>query len=114
MHVDAYDFGRIVVDGKTYTDDLILLPDGARPKWRRRHGHTLLEGDLDDVFATGPDLLVIGTGAFGHMIVPEETWEALTSAGIETVIEKTAKAVRTYNRLDEEGQHAAGAFHLTC
>ena len=114
MHVDAYDFGRIIVDGKTYTADLLLLSDDVRPEWRRRHGHTLLEGDLDDVLATGPDLLVIGTGAFGHMTVPEETWEALQNAGVQTVIEKTAKAVRTYNRLDEEGRHVAGAFHLTC
>ena len=114
MHVDAYDFGRMVVDGRTYTDDLILLPDDVRPGWRRRHGHTLLEDDLDDVFAAGPHLVVIGTGAYGRMTVPEETWEALQKAGIETVIEKTAKAVKSYNRLAGEGQRLTAAFHLTC
>jgi len=114
MHVDAYDFGRMVVDGQAYTNDLILLPDDVRPDWWRRHGHTLMEDDLGDVFAAGPDLLVVGTGASGRMTVPEETWEALQKAGIETVIEKTPQAVRTYNRLLEEGRHVAGAFHLTC
>jgi len=114
MHIDAYDFGRMVVDGETYTGDLILLPDDVLPDWRRRHGHTLLEDDLEEVFAAGPDLFVIGTGAYGRMTVPEETWEALQKAGIESVIEKTAKAVQAYNRLAEEGHHLAAAFHLTC
>jgi len=114
MHIDAYEFGRMVVDGKTYTDDLILLPDDIRPEWWRRHGHTLLEDDLDEIFAAGPDLLVIGTGAQGGMTVPEETWEAFKQAGIETVIEKTPRAVQAYNRLLDEGRQVAGAFHLTC
>jgi len=114
MHVDSYTFGRMVVDGKVYTDDLLVLPGGVRPNWWREHGHSVYEGDLEDVIDAGPDVLVIGTGAHGHVNVPEETWEALAAAGIETRIEKTGQAVQTYNRLAEEGRNVAGAFHLTC
>ena len=114
MHIDSYAFGRMVVDGEAYTNDLLVLPGGVQPDWWREHGHSIYEGDLEDVIDTRPDVLVIGTGAQGLMTVPEETWEALSVAGIETVIEKTGQAVATYNRLVEEGRNVAGAFHLTC
>ncbi len=114
MHIDSYAFGRMVVDGETYTNDLLLLPGGVRPDWWRACGHSLYEGDLEEVIHAGPDVLVIGTGAHGRMSVPEETWEALTAAGVETIIETTGRAVEAYNRLAQEGRNVAGAFHLTC
>jgi hypothetical protein len=114
MHIDSYEFGRIVVDGNAYSNDLILLPHDVVPDWWRRHGHSLMENDLEEVFAAGPDLLVIGTGAFGRMNVPPATWEAIERAGIESVVEKTGSAVQSYNRFVDEGRHVAGAFHLTC
>lgn len=114
MHIDAYEFGKIVVDGTAYSNDLILLPHDIVSDWWRRHGHSLMEDDLDEVFSAGPDAVVIGTGAFGRMSVPPATWEAIERAGIESVVEKTGRAVQTFNRFVDEGRHVAGAFHLTC
>ncbi|WP_162148668.1 hypothetical protein [Desulfuromonas sp. TF] len=34
MKIDAYSFGRIVVNGREYTSDLIIYPERARPEWR--------------------------------------------------------------------------------
>jgi hypothetical protein len=114
MHIDSYEFGRIVVDGKEYTNDLLLLAEGVRPDWWRERGHSLYEADLKEVLHAAPDLLVIGTGAFGRMDVPPETWEALQAAGIHTVIKRTDEAVEAYNQAAEEGQNVAAAFHVTC
>ena len=114
MHIDFYEFGRMVIDGTAYTNDLILLPHDVHPDWWRRHGHSLMENDLDEVFSAGPDTVVIGTGAFGRMRVPPATWEALERAGIQSVVEKTGRAVQIFNRFVDEGRHVAGAFHLTC
>lgn len=123
MHIDSYTFGSMVVDGEAYTADLILLPgrlgstlrSGVRGDWWREKGHSLSTADLDDVLAAKPEVLVVGTGAYGAMKVPQETRRALDEAGIEVVVEKTGDAVERYNALLAEGRRVvAGAFHLTC
>ena len=114
MHIDSYTFGSMAVDGKAYAADLVLLPDGVRGDWWREAGHSLGVGALQDVLAAKPEVLVVGTGAYGAMKVPQETRRALDEAGIEVVIEETGAAVERYNALFAEGRRAAGAFHLTC
>jgi len=114
MHIDEYAFGRMVVDGKTYRKDLLLLPEGVREGWWREEGHSLSEADLADVFDAKPDVLVIGTGAQGVMGVPPAVRRAIEQAGIRTIIERTGEAVGRYNAFAAAGARVAGAFHLTC
>ncbi|HUU83229.1 MAG TPA: hypothetical protein VM243_06965 [Phycisphaerae bacterium] len=33
--VDSYEFGRIEIDGHTYTSDVIILRSGVRGNWHR-------------------------------------------------------------------------------
>ena len=114
MHIDEYQFGRMVVDGKAYRKDLILLPDGVRAEWWREEGHSLSRTDLEDVFEAKPEVLVVGTGAQGVMGVPPEARRLLEEAGIRVIIERTGAAVGRYNALAAGGTRVAGAFHLTC
>ena len=58
--------------------------------------------------------MVVGTGAYGMMKVPDAARQALDEAGIGAVVEKTGDAVERYNALLAEGRRVAGAFHLTC
>jgi hypothetical protein len=58
--------------------------------------------------------IVIGTGAHGVMRVPSATKQFIEERGINLVVEKTKKAVKTFNELREEGADAAIAMHLTC
>jgi len=111
--VEGYSFGRIRIDGRDYTADVIILPDRVLANWWRERGHSLSMADLAEVVAAEPEVLVVGTGANGLMRVPRETLDALEALGIEVVVEPTASAWRTYNRLSRE-RKAAGAFHLTC
>jgi hypothetical protein len=47
--IDHYEFGRIVVDGREDTRDLIILPDRVvRNRWRQE-GHALVVDDFDEV-----------------------------------------------------------------
>lgn len=111
--VDSYRFGQMVVDGEEHTNDLILLPNRIVSDWWRQEGHSLSIEDLDDVFDAGPDVLVVGTGAYGAMKVPPETRRALKEAEIDLEIAKTGDAWERYNELQTR-RNAAGAFHLTC
>jgi len=112
-NIESYSFGKILVDGKPYTSDLIILPGGVRPGWWRKEGHRLDKDDLQEVLEARPSVLVIGTGNMGLMKVPPETLEHLAAHGIRAVVERTAAACQRYNELAQTEQ-AAAALHLTC
>ncbi len=111
--IQDYRFGQMVVDGEQHTRDLILLPDRVAANWWRKEGHRLDVEDLQKVLDATPEVLVVGTGAYGLMKVPEETRWAVEAAGIELLAAHTGDAWRVYNDLRER-HRTAGAFHLTC
>ncbi len=111
--IEHYRFGAVTVDGQRHTRDLIILPERIVAGWWRKEGHALHPDDLTAVFEAAPEVLVVGTGAYGMMRVTEETRRALATAGIRLIAVPTAKAVKTYNALREETRVAA-ALHLTC
>ena len=112
-NIDSYRFGRIVIDGKPHTKDVIILPDRVIAGWWRKEGHRLLPGDLEEVLVARPDLLVVGQGVYRRMSVPDQVRQALDQAGIELVAQSTKQACDTYNQ--SRGQRTvAAALHLTC
>ena len=102
MHIDDYSFGRIVIDKKTYTSDVIIYPNGVDSSWWRKEGHYLQPADLTDIINAKPDVLIIGTGASGVMKVPEETLKFVKSKGIEVHTDITSRAVGLFNKLRAE------------
>ncbi len=112
MEITHYSFGKITIDGKTYTSDLLIYPDRIDAAWWRKEGHSLAVEDLQAVLDAKPDLLIIGTGYYGFMAVPSETLQRLRSQGIDVMTEKTDKAVELFNSSPQ--RNVAAAFHLTC
>jgi len=113
MKVEHYTFGKIIIDGKSYTSDVIIYPDHIDSSWWRKEGHLLQVVDIKDVIRMKPQILVIGTGHSGAMIVPEETISYLESHSIEIHIARTDKAAELFNKFQEEKKSVA-ALHLTC
>ena len=111
--IDSYDFGRITIDGKRYSTDLIVFPDKVKAGWWRKEGHSLQIVDLMEVLEAKPEVLVVGTGYSGMMDVPPETIAHIGSEEIELVVQKTAEACKTFNRL-AESRTVVAALHLTC
>jgi hypothetical protein len=110
--IDHYEFGRIVVDGRLETRDLIVLPDRVVRNWWRRDGHALVLDDLVEVLDELPSHLVVGTGADGRMRPePEVVWQ-LQQRGVTVEALPTGQAVRRFGELDPA--RAAAALHLTC
>ena len=111
--IDSYSFGKMVIDGKTYTSDVILYPDKVDDSWWRESGHLLQKEDLRDVIQYNPEILIVGTGAYGLMKILDETKQFLEVKGIELISEETKEACKIYNELKERKKVVA-AFHLTC
>ncbi len=72
MNIDAYSFGSITIDGKTYRSDLIIYPDKIDQKWWRKSGHLLQMVDLRQITGYKPEILIIGTGASELMRIDPE------------------------------------------
>ena len=113
--LDTYTFGSILVGGDRITSDLIIFPDGTvKKEWWREIGHRVIPEDLSDLLASGPDTLVIGTGASGLMVVSDELLTECQARGIEVRAMPTAEAVIEYNRHQRAGMRVGACFHLTC
>ncbi|MDH4198415.1 MAG: Mth938-like domain-containing protein [Candidatus Aminicenantes bacterium] len=113
MTIEDYAFGRIRIEGRSYTSDVLVFPDRVDASWWRKEGHRLRPEDLAEVVAAAPEVLVVGTGALGVMRVPEETVAWLRAQGIDVRSAKTGEAVEIFNDL-AKSKKAVAALHLTC
>lgn len=113
MKIEHYTFGKITIDGKTYTSDMIIYPERVDASWWRREGHNLQIEDLTDVLKVEPAVVIIGTGFFGVMKVSKETITHLEAKGIMVHVERTGKAVELFNQL-QKNKTVIAALHLTC
>ncbi len=114
MKIDSYSFGSMTVDGKVYNKDLIIFPERIKANWWRREGHCLAIEDLKEVIDYKPEVLIIGTGAYGAMDIPESTKKMLKDKQIELIEKNSEQAYQIFNEYIEKGKKVVGAFHLTC
>jgi hypothetical protein len=112
--IDSYSMGCIIIDGLAYRRDLLILSGRVDATWWRVKAHELAVADLEDVLVAPPDLLVVGTGRYGRLVVLPETEQALAARNVQVIAQPTGAACQTYNQMISEGRHVAAALHLTC
>ncbi len=113
--IDSYEFGRIVIDGKAHTSDVIIYPDHIDSGWWRKEGHKLQIEDLSSVLEWGPEVLIVGIGANGMMRITPEVQKYLKSKGIKFIGAFTPDACRKHNEITENAREkVVTALHLTC
>jgi hypothetical protein len=110
--IDGYGFGRVTIDGREETRDVIVLPERVVRGWWRKEGHALVLEDLDEVLDELPERLLVGTGAYGQLRPDPGALETLRARGVEVEVLPTAEAVQRYAQLDP--RKTAAALHLTC
>lgn len=114
MKITHYQFGHIEIDGRDYTSDVIITSEKVEDNWWRKEGHSLAIDDLDAVVEADPQAVIIGSGYYGRMEVPEPTRQYLADKGIRVEIAKTSDAVAKFNELQKEYARIVAALHLTC
>ena len=112
--IESYRFGRMVIDGTSYTKDVIIYPDGSvlNPWWRKQ-AHVLEAIDIHDLIAATPEIIICGTGAMGAMRPSAALKDCLEVSNIDFIAQRSSRAVKTYNQLSD-GKKVGGCFHLTC
>ena len=111
--IGSYKFGKIVIDGRQYDSDVVISADRVKEYWRRKTGHTLHIDDITEAIAEKPKILIIGTGTFGRVKVPQEVTKTVTQSGIELIARPTKEACELYNQYFKKKKVIA-ILHLTC
>ena len=125
--IEEYQFGEIVINGKKYTHDVEVRAkkkDSSQKyefevfDWWRKEGHIVDIEDIKQCLEINPQIIVIGTGAYGVAKITKDLREFLAEKEIKLISDRTEEAVKTFNILleREEGEIDAivGFFHLTC
>ena len=111
--IESYDFGKIKIDGKIYSYDVIVFADKVK-EWWREDSHWVDIDDIKEILENQPKKIIFGTGYSGLMDVAEETKKILEKSGIEVIIEPTKKACDIFNKFSVEKENVIAALHLTC
>ncbi|WP_456477882.1 Mth938-like domain-containing protein [Geoglobus ahangari] len=112
--VEEYEFGRIVINGREYREDVIVHRNGVEEGWWRKEGHRVCLDDIKRIMQLNPEVVVFGTGAYGRMRVDEEVRRFLKERGVEVIEDESFSAVRIFESLLRSGRNAVLAIHLTC
>lgn len=108
-----YTFGQVTVDGRVHTHDLVVRGNRIYTDWRRRQGHALVPEDIEPYLLPDTTLLIVGCGAMGRLMVPEEMVKWADARGITLKSLPSGEACDYFNRLPSTDGAVLG-LHLTC
>jgi len=112
--IEEYEFGRIIIQGKVYTSDVIVHKNGVEEGWWRKEGHKVCMDDIKRVIDLNPEIVVFGTGAYGRVKVEDNVIEYLKRKGIDVYALETKEAIKLFESLLKQGKNVVLAAHLTC
>ncbi|NPV88206.1 hypothetical protein HPY42_01585 [Coprothermobacteraceae bacterium] len=113
MKIEGISFGEIIVDGRSYHNDIVICGDIVQP-WQRMSSHRVELDDIKPHMPEGTVLVVFGTGFGQRVIVSPLVKQYLLGRGIGLIEQETPEAVKTFNELVEKGQMVVAFLHVYC
>jgi len=123
MKVEDTGFGYVVIDGVRYEHDVVLCgekvlrrPKELSRKYRGLYGHTPLSAEeMRELLNLCPEarIVVIGTGQYGALPVPEEAIREAEKRGKRVIMLRTPEVSSKLSELSGEGKILA-VIHVTC
>jgi len=117
MKIGEYQFGRIVIDGEEYEEDLVIEAGEVRKRKKKpskalkgEYGHTPLS--TEERIPWGCAALWIGTGMYGSLPVTPEVRREAARRGVELIIEPTPALIERMRKALPERTNVI--LHLTC
>ncbi len=107
--VTAYDDTGIEINAVRFTNSLLVLPETAPTAWPVASFDQLSEAHFEQIDATQPDVVILGTGQRQRFVHPKLTTQ-LTARRIGVECMDNQAACRTYNILMAEGRKVALAL----
>ena len=110
-------FGEIEIEGKRYTNDVVIeagkvrkRKKGPSKQFREKFGHTPLS--VEEKIPWGGKRLIVGTGAHGALPVMDEVLTEAKRRGIEVTAAPTSEVCDLLEEV-KKGQ-AYAILHCTC
>jgi uncharacterized protein len=107
--VTAYDDAGVEINAVRFSYSLIVLPEVAPTPWPAPSFDALVPAHFEQIHATAPDVVILGTGAKQRFIHPRLI-SSLTERRIGVECMDNQAACRTYNILMAEGRKVALAL----
>ena len=111
VSIRAIGAGEIRVGDKTYEMPVVLTDERVLGEWVAPPVALLAQEHFDDLIATGPEVIVLGTGSESQF-APRELMFAFARRAIGFEVMDSAAAARTFNVLAGEGRRVVAAFLL--
>ncbi len=110
--ITHYSFGKMVIDGQIYTNELQIFSDGSVRDWSPGDPHYILPNDIEEIANSNIQVLIIGIGANGQAAVADETINFLKKRNIEVHVLNSHEAIELFNKSPKK--NLAALFHLNC
>jgi hypothetical protein len=116
--VENFSFGSIVIGGRKYGRDILMLPDGVVKQ--RKGGfwkfgsHVFKKEEIDELIIANPDVVVLGTGTNAKAKLASDAELLIKEANVELMAVPSREAVDKLNRFVEEGKRVSALIHITC
>lgn len=112
--INSTKFGSITVDGKTYSDDVIIPWDDEVKEIHLAVRHLFGLPEFNQIALKKPDVLIIGTGDSDLLRVSEEIKKLCSEKGIELIEMVSRRAIEKFNEIFNQGKKVAAFIHVTC
>ncbi|MFW2368613.1 MAG: Mth938-like domain-containing protein [Desulforhopalus sp.] len=114
----SFGWGRMDIEHLGPGKDFKLWPGGGRPwDWSEHgtgHSRGVQTGDVRELVDHGCEIVILTTGRFKRLKVPESIVELLREKGVAVTVADTKKGIEIYNRHVSQGDAVGGLFHSTC
>ncbi len=112
--IEGTGFGWIVIDGKRYNSDVLILATGEiKDRYENFSGssHSLSKIEVDILLTGSPEVIIVGTGQAGCLVIPKEIKDYIKKKDVSCLQFPTPEAIKVFN---QEKRKKSALFHLTC
>ncbi len=116
--IDSTHFGSITISGHVYEYDVVIRLNGQVKRRNRQlseeiygTSHKVSLDEAIDIFDTGAQRLIIGTGQTGYVDLSFEAAEFFRQNRCSVQLLPTPQAIKAWNAAEES---VIGLFHVTC
>jgi hypothetical protein len=114
--IDNFSFGSIVIDGKKYHHDVVILPNGTvrkrRGMLRSLAAHSFRKNEIEKL--SEAEVIILGTGTNGRAHISPEAQSYAQETKLELLPLPSYDAVGKLNQLIDEGKKVGAIIHITC
>jgi hypothetical protein len=116
--VDSFEFGSIVIDGKRYGCDVLVLADGTvkerKGAFWKFGGHVIKKREIDSLVEGNPEIIILGMGTSGRVRLASDAELVLGRLGVKWMTLPSLEASERLNELLDNGKRVAALIHVTC